>query len=237
MENLVKQENGQVVTNSLLVAETFGKTHSNVLRDIKNLRCSEEFKVLNFELMVKMNKLPQGGKQKSQYYIMTKDGFTFLVMGYQGAKAGQFKERYINAFNAMEKKLKEGFTPLSLIEVMQGSIQVLSKHEKQIKALTERVDILEKDKGKTLSLEETEKPKRHRRKRFKVENPTAKGTTRDPFKINGGTWYSVSFIRAMHHLTSKKISISKENRHDLRINGRSIGIVNSEGLKEIARQA
>lgn len=97
----------QVLTNSKIVSEVFGKRNSDVLRDIRNLDCSKEFHERNFAFMVEMNKLPQGGSQKSQYYTMTKDGFTFLVMGYTGAKAARFKEAYISAFNRMEKKLRE----------------------------------------------------------------------------------------------------------------------------------
>lgn len=37
---------------------------------------------------------------------MTKDGFSFLVMGYTGAKAGQFKEMFIAEFNMREAMLK-----------------------------------------------------------------------------------------------------------------------------------
>lgn len=57
--------------------------------------------------MVEMNDLPQGGSQKSEYYQITKNGFVFLVMGYTGAKAAQFKEAYISAFDRMEAELRE----------------------------------------------------------------------------------------------------------------------------------
>ena len=50
MEELVKIENGKPVTNSLLVAEKFGKEHSVVLRSIRNLSCSQEFRQNNFAL-------------------------------------------------------------------------------------------------------------------------------------------------------------------------------------------
>ncbi|MCL6593955.1 MAG: Rha family transcriptional regulator, partial [Alicyclobacillus sp.] len=70
----------------------------NVLRDIANLDCSEEFRILNFEVSSYVNE--QGKKQPQ--ILMTKDGFTFLVMGYRGKKAARFKEAYIARFNAME---------------------------------------------------------------------------------------------------------------------------------------
>lgn len=87
---------------SLDVAETFGKEHKHVLRDIRELRCSEEFLVSNFGLS--RYETAQGKSQPM--YIMTRDGFTLLVMGYIGDVAMKFKEAYIKQFNAMEKALR-----------------------------------------------------------------------------------------------------------------------------------
>lgn len=103
---LVMVNNDQVVTTSLIVAEYFGKRHSDVLRAIKNLECSCAFHQRNFASMVEMKKLPQGGATKTEFYYLTRDGFTLLAMGFTGKIAAQFKEVYINAFNAMEKKLR-----------------------------------------------------------------------------------------------------------------------------------
>ncbi|GAB6119673.1 Rha family transcriptional regulator [Dysgonomonas termitidis] len=95
-KNLVsKNEEGKLITTSKIVAGIFGKRHTNVLRDIRNLECSEEFQSSNFELLVEMKELPQGGASKSTCYEMTKDGFNFLVMGYTGAKAAKIKENII----------------------------------------------------------------------------------------------------------------------------------------------
>lgn len=47
---------------------------------------------------------------------MTKDGFSFLVMGYTGKKAGEFKEKFINNFNEMEKKIRRLSSPSYQIE-------------------------------------------------------------------------------------------------------------------------
>lgn len=100
----VNREEVTVVT-SLDVAETFGKEHRNVLKDIRELSCSEEFRLLNFVQSEYLN----GQNHKQPMYIMTRDGFTLLVMGYTGEKAMKFKESYIRQFNAMEKLLKEKF--------------------------------------------------------------------------------------------------------------------------------
>lgn len=100
----IKKVNKEEVTvcTSLDVAETFGKEHKNVLKDIRELNCSEEFGQLNFELSSYLNEQ----NKKQPMYIMTKDGFTLLVMGYTGREAMKFKEGYIRQFNAMEKALK-----------------------------------------------------------------------------------------------------------------------------------
>lgn len=94
-------EKAEGVTTSVNVAEVFGKQHKNVLQDIRNLDCSEEFTRLNFQPCEYTD--PTG--RKLPMYTMTRDGFTFLVMGYRGKKAAQFKEAYIKAFNRMEKEL------------------------------------------------------------------------------------------------------------------------------------
>lgn len=93
--------------SSLQVAQTFEKRHDHVLRDIEllNLPKSEEinnFFKLNFELM---NYKDSRGR-KQPMYLMTKDGFTLLVMGYTGDKAMRFKIAYIKRFNEYEQYIK-----------------------------------------------------------------------------------------------------------------------------------
>lgn len=99
---LVTEKKGIPVTTSRMVAKVFEKEHRNVLRDIENLDCSKSFTVLNFERSTYKDK---SGK-KNPEYILTKDGFTFLVMGYRGKKAAKFKEAYIQKFNEMEAFIK-----------------------------------------------------------------------------------------------------------------------------------
>lgn len=99
-------DNGQLVTTSWKVAEVFGKRNRDVLRDVRNLSCSKEFHERNFALCHEIKQL-EVGSTKIDYFQMTKDGFTFLVMGYRGVKAAQFKEAYIEAFNKMEKVIKQ----------------------------------------------------------------------------------------------------------------------------------
>lgn len=108
MSELVFQNsNGNDVTTSLLIAEVFGKEHNKVVRDIESLSCSEFFRAANFGVSFIIRDLPNGGHKQERYYEMTKDGFSFLVMGYTGAKAGEFKEKFINEFNRRDALLKK----------------------------------------------------------------------------------------------------------------------------------
>lgn len=102
MQDLVNVKNNQVTTNSLTVAEVFGKRHRDVLRAIKLLKCSPDFNARNFALVEYRD---EKGEKRTCYDI-TRDGWTFLVMGFTGAKAAEWKEKYIAAFNAMEQALK-----------------------------------------------------------------------------------------------------------------------------------
>lgn len=94
-----KEERAAVT--SLDVAETFGKEHKHVLRDIRELGCSEEFNQSNFGPISYTDAM----NRKQNAVVMTRDGFTLLVMGYTGELAMRFKEAYIKQFNAMEAVL------------------------------------------------------------------------------------------------------------------------------------
>ena len=104
--NLCEIKDGQVVTTSLRVAEIFSKRHSDVLRDIRELDCSEDFHKRNFASMLKTTQLGNNATRKDPDYWITRDGFVFLVMGFTGKTAAKFKEAYIRAFNVMEERLR-----------------------------------------------------------------------------------------------------------------------------------
>ena len=96
---------GPPATTSLEVAKFFDKPHKNVVRDVRNLiaNCPKGFAGLNFELS---NYLDNTGRSLPMFIIF-KDGFTLLVMGYTGSDAMRFKLAYLEAFNAMEAELAE----------------------------------------------------------------------------------------------------------------------------------
>lgn len=111
MNNLVfKGQNNQALTNSLLVAEKFGKEHSDVLKAIDALCCKmaeNQCKGYFADTSIEIPQ-PNGGVRHSRIVVMTRDGFTLLAMGFTGEKALKFKLDYINAFNQMEETIKSG---------------------------------------------------------------------------------------------------------------------------------
>lgn len=91
-----------IVVSSRDIAETFEKEHRRVLQDIRELQCSDEFRQHNFVQSEYVN----SQNRKQPMFLVTRDGFAILAMGYTGEKAMKFKEAYINQFNAMEELLK-----------------------------------------------------------------------------------------------------------------------------------
>lgn len=136
MKELVFQgENNQALTNSLLVAEKFGKKHYHVTDAIKNLLNSHE---KSCQLFVSATYVDNSGKENPMY-VMNRDGFTLLAMGFTGKKALQFKMDYISAFNAMESQLKEQQKPLSQIEILVQSANLLLEQEKRLGKVENKV--------------------------------------------------------------------------------------------------
>lgn len=101
---LVFLVDGIPTTTSLKVAETFGKRHDVVIRGIRDLqnKCPEDFTDHNFVA----SEYADNTGRKLPMYLLTRDGLTLLVMGYTGKEAMKFKLAYIDAFNDMERQLK-----------------------------------------------------------------------------------------------------------------------------------
>lgn len=101
--HLVIAHDGQATTNTLIIAEQFGKQHRDVMRAISKLECSAEFNARNFARISYYDS--RGRKQEA--FELTRDGFMFLAMGFTGSKAAQLKEAFINAFNHLEHRLRQ----------------------------------------------------------------------------------------------------------------------------------
>lgn len=144
---MVAVDNGRPVTTSMKVAEYFGKRHADVLRAIQSVDCSKEFNERNF---ASIDYRDRRGRLKPAFE-MTKDGFMFLVMGFNGKKAARVKEGYINAFNWMAERLKTFDHRRNELSALYASGQYAAslcgkglngwKHDKR--DLEERMDQLE----------------------------------------------------------------------------------------------
>lgn len=123
-------QNNQITCSSLDIANHFEKEHKDVLRSIRNLDCPAEFTERNFALSE--FKDPTG--RKLPCYEITRDGFSFLCMGFTGKKAAVWKVAYINAFNEMEARLLNN-RPKTPLEIRAGHIDQIGKLVDQIVAL------------------------------------------------------------------------------------------------------
>lgn len=101
MSNIIlSTQNGEPVVSSRQIAESFGKEHKHVLDAVKNLVAENSATKSMFHLSSFENR----GK-KYPMYLMNRDGFSLLAMGFTGKEAVQWKLKYIEAFNQMEKQL------------------------------------------------------------------------------------------------------------------------------------
>lgn len=106
MNNLVYLKNDEPVCSSLQVAEKFGKRHDRVLRAIDNLLESLPKNGETSKMFILSNRKADDG-QFHRMYLMNRDGFSLLVMGFTGKKVLDWKLQYIKAFNQMEKFVRE----------------------------------------------------------------------------------------------------------------------------------
>lgn len=162
-------EKGNAITDSLLIAKKFKKEHKDVIESIKNLMAENSAETHNqiFSMFYESYyeiELNNGtcAKRRNKKYIMNRDGFSLLVMGFTGKKALKFKLDYIDAFNKMESYIKElEYNTVSSQSLPQDYLSalkalVVSEEQKQIaeaknKQLEEKI---EKDEPKVEYYEE-----------------------------------------------------------------------------------
>ena len=116
---LVEKRRGQALTTSLKVAEYFKKRHDIVLRAIEiaksNLR-----KIVDVEKAIIPTTYVDVKGEKRPMYLLNRDGFMLVVMGFTGEKAMELKWNYIQAFNAMEQALKSEWQRLRRTGIDEG---------------------------------------------------------------------------------------------------------------------
>lgn len=136
MKNLVIMKDHQAVTSSLQVADSFEKNHRDVLESIRNLTAENTAtKIMFFETTYKNSR-----GQEYPEFLMNRDGFTLLAMGFTGKKALEFKLKYIQAFNEMEKYLN--LTSMSQEDIMIATLKTQKEIKKQLNTVTSDVESL-----------------------------------------------------------------------------------------------
>lgn len=140
---ILSTQNGKPVASSRQIAESFGKEHKHVLRDIENLIGGES--KIGLSSMFFKSEYISAQNKKLPEYLMNRDGFTLLAMGFTGKAALEWKLKYIAAFNEMEKKLSTRAT--SQLQDLSPELQYLIKLErqqnqqaKQLEQVNERLD-------------------------------------------------------------------------------------------------
>lgn len=131
---IVREVGGELRADSRDVAAYFRKRHADVLRAIRDLQCSDEFRRCNFASF-NFNDLPG---EVTSHVTMTKDGFAFLVMGFTGAAAAVFKEAYINRFNAMESELRSR-TAIALPQTFAEALRLAADKAEENERLSGQV--------------------------------------------------------------------------------------------------
>lgn len=109
------------VVSSLQVAEHFHKRHTHVLRAIEKAIPTQPKNGLSERAFFKSAYSDDSGKKNPMYW-MNRDGFAFIVMGFTGEKAAEWKWKYIDAFNQMEKVVREKHSETWLETRKQGKL-------------------------------------------------------------------------------------------------------------------
>ena len=146
-ELVFKGENSQALTNSLLVAEKFGKRHGDVIRSIEKLLNTED-EALNAKMRLAFESasyVDSTGKSNLMY-VMNRKGFSILVMGYNGVKALRFKDAFYDAFDKMESALKDSQKKLSGAEYLLQQAQLMVEQERRMSAVEQRLDNMDRER-------------------------------------------------------------------------------------------
>ena len=128
---ILSTQNGEPVVSSRQIAESFGKEHRNVMRDIENLMSEGALKNEHTPLFYKTEYVHEQNGQTYPMYLMNRDGFTLLAMGFTGKAALEWKIKYITAFNAMEQQLNQRQPDLSELSPELRCLIRLEQQQKQ----------------------------------------------------------------------------------------------------------
>lgn len=126
-EIMVFIDHNQLVVSSREVAANFGKNHKDTLDNIRQILAAENPATKS---MFHETSFENRGKRYPMY-LMNRDGFTLLAMGFTGKAALEWKIKYIAAFNAMEQQLNQRQPDLSELSPELRCLIRLEQQQKQ----------------------------------------------------------------------------------------------------------
>lgn len=118
---VARTENNSMYTTTKDISEKFGKQHKNVLQAVRDLVAGNSAAKNMFRESTYENR----GKQYPMY-LVTRDGFTLLAMGFTGADALEWKMKYISAFNRMAEIIRNELNQLKKQVPQRGTKEFLS---------------------------------------------------------------------------------------------------------------
>lgn len=135
---VLSPQNGEPVASSREIAKRFGKEHRNVIQSIKNLSAENSAVTQMFF----KSEYTAGTGKKYPMYLMNRDGFSLLAMGFTGKEAVQWKLKYIAAFNAMEQQLAEQHKCRQTLQDarIRAALQSVSEAQKSLALARENHD-------------------------------------------------------------------------------------------------
>lgn len=146
----LNETDNTITTTSRIVAETYGKDHKNVLRSIGKIikdmdGLEEQDGSLPTQLRFEPSEYKDESGRSNKMYLLDRNAWTMLVMGYNGLEATRFKLKYIAAFDAMEAQLRK-----------IAERQLIDANE-TIQALESQRDLLESSMKRTFTLTQAAK--------------------------------------------------------------------------------
>lgn len=137
----IENKDGVAVVSSRVIAYDFDKQHKHVLESIDKLIKDMGGAEKSADLYIESKYQHPQNKQWYKEYLLTRDGFSLLVMGFTGKEALHWKLQYIEAFNKMEEAIKQ--TSHNPYAHLSKEFQALIMHDEKIVKLEKRVEDIE----------------------------------------------------------------------------------------------
>lgn len=197
IKDLVFEKEGKFFTDSLMISSIFEKEHSKVLDSIKKILETGEIDDADFSVISYQDKI-----KRTQYkYLISKNGFALLGMGFTGDKALKFKIAYIKQFNKMEEALKNIQRELSTLELMEMTSKTFREQEtKVLFEIKKESESIKHETNQVLQKQKIEFDKQFKALDERISNiPTASQPTEQLSFIQGNT----KFINIDEKMQSK----------------------------------